>query len=154
MKKQGSALSDLAVQRATEILSRPAVVAILGAPSRTWFVDIPQIYETVWWLLECDALIRIGGKLPFDSYVECAVFEQGQDLERYGPVELEARLKLEERDAGMLEGCDLVVAFPTEDKDVISADPLVYYALTQEIPVLAVYRSHFAWYTSENYGFG
>lgn len=139
-----------ALQKATELLSPRSIVAILGPSGRTWYVDEPLIHEVVLWLLEIGVLIRIGGVLPFDALVERAMASQGIEPECCGPQEPRARLG-HERDTDMLLGVDLVVAFPMEGRDVLSADPLIEWALLSNLPVLAIYREKWVWYTSENY---
>lgn len=151
MKKHEAAV------RSAEALLRPGCnIAVLGCPARTWYVDRATIAEITWWLLEEGAMLRIGGKLPFDPLVEAAVAEADYPLSLtcYGPCDPEERLHLDEIDPRILEGADFVVAFPVEGRDVLSADPLIEYALLSRLPVLAVYREHMRWFTVENYAFG
>lgn len=147
-----------AAARNAEVLlrSKECNVAVLGCPARTWYVDRAKVAEIVWWLLEEGASLRIGGKLPFDPLVEDAVQEarDALSLTCFGPRTVEERLRLDEIDPAILEGADFVVAFPVEGRDVLSADPLVEYALLSRLPVLAVYRETMRWFTVENYNFG
>jgi hypothetical protein len=153
---------EAAVRNAEALLRQPRCnVAVLGCPARTWYVDRARVAEITWWLLEENAVVRIGGKLPFDPLVEAAAVEYADSeplaallLTCFGPVDTEERLHLDEIDPRILEGADLVVAFPVEGRDVLSADPLVEYALLSRLPVLAVYRDTMRWFTVENYVFG
>lgn len=148
---------EAAVRSAEAVLrSKACSVAVLGCPARTWYIDRARVAEIVWWLLEENAALRIGGKLPFDPLVEVAVQEvrDAFSLECLGPLTVQERLKLEEIDPAILEGADFVVAFPVEGRDVLSADPLIEYALLSRIPVLAVYREALRWFTVDNYTFG
>lgn len=148
---------EAAARNAEALLRRPSCnVALLGCPARTWYVDQARVAEIVWWLLEEHAVVRIGTRLPFAPLVETAAAEYGDELlvTRFGPPGIEERLRLDETDPAILEGADLVVAFPVEGRDVLSADPLVEYALLSRLPVLAVYRETMRWFTVENYSFG
>jgi hypothetical protein len=151
---------EAAVRSAEALLRQPSCnVAVLGCPARTWYVDRARVAEITWWLLEEHAVIRIGGKLPFDPLVEAAAeeWDEGADtlfVTCFGPEDIDERLQLTDIDPAILEGIDFVVAFPVEGRDVLSADPLVEYALLSKLPVLAVYRDTMRWFTVENYVFG
>lgn len=142
-----------AFHSANELLrSKVCEVVLLGPADRTWYVDIGQINEIVEYLTAFGARIRIAGKLPFDHCVEHAALLAGADIECNGPLLLVDRLKLAARSEWLLEGADLVVAFPSAEGPVTNADPIVETALMIEIPVLAVYRNEeVAWVTAENY---
>jgi hypothetical protein len=141
-----------AKRKLADAIPHEAIVAIVGNKSRTWYPDLAHIDRLVRALLEAEAHIRVFGLFPFDRCVEEACWSYGALPEVWVDLPTEQRLRLTTRDEVMLDGVEIVVAFPREGEDLDSADPMVVTALELDIPVLVVHRKDpFALITLDNY---
>lgn len=131
--------------RAVEI-ANGCEVAVVGCVARTWYTDIEQLDR----LLElmdvlCEHGLRVAHaqQLPFDDHVERLAAKHGIDQARCrAPVRRAERIaSLYARPVAMLERVGLVIAFPREDSDFFSADPVVMLqAVEDQLPILVVRR--------------
>lgn len=132
---------------------RPIVVFV-GPSCRTWFTDLHRLRALIWDLYDIQPFdVAHGGKFPFDMYVEQYCAEFGISSYLVGPSDRSVRLSAQySRDPELALGSALVVAFPTEDGSKEgkakaeyppeSADlDVVRNAITNGVPVLAIYRS-------------
>lgn len=128
----------MSLDEALELLAASPcpIVVVVGDRSRTWYVDHYAVGE----VLACiaatrpDAVVRHAGKLPFDDVVEHAAEVMGLAQELWGPEDRTSRLEPYERNTAMLDGAALLVAFPVEDRDPETADPMVI-AVAEELGV-------------------